>query len=182
MESKHVKIDLRGLHKYRDTIARDLAGGGSGAVRKAFRQMAMVYRSFLQQRFDRASKGGGDWPALAPSTQARRRKARKGHKGGRSFSILRDTGLLFGVLTPVFAGAPGAVEEMRTNGVLVGFGGPGAYPDGHATIADIASFHDAGGGRLPKREIVVEPDDATLGRMSGLLQSACRTIADQSRI
>jgi hypothetical protein len=180
-ESKHVKIDMKGLTAYRQTIARDLVGGG-GTIRKAFRQMAAVYRSFLQLRFDAYSKGGGNWKPLAESTKARRRKARKGHSGSRSFSVLRDTSTMFNVLSPVFSGAPGAIEQELPNGLLVGFGGPGAHPDGNATVADIASFHDAGGGRLPQREIVVEPDSAALNRMQGILETACRGIADQTKL
>lgn len=182
-DSKHVRINVSGIEKYRATINRGLAGGGSSnPIRKAFRQMAVVYRSFLQLHFDRSSKGGGDWPSLAESTRKRRRKARKGAKGGRRFSILRNTGLLFNVLCPVFVQRPGAIEQDISNGIRIGFGGPGRHPDGQATIADIAYFHDRGKGILPQREIIVGPDAATLDRMTGILEDACQTVADQTHI
>jgi hypothetical protein len=37
---------------------------------------------------------------------------------------------------------------------------------GQATLADIASFHQTGAGRLPKRVIIAEPDADTLALMT----------------
>lgn len=69
------------------------------------------YRSFVQERFDIFSKGGGDWPPLKASTVARRRKGRKKSKKPRA-TILRDTNTLFTALQPQFRGAPGAIEQI----------------------------------------------------------------------
>jgi hypothetical protein len=80
-------------------------------------------------------------------------------------SILRDTGTLFDALSPQFAGNPGALEDHIPFGVHVGYGGPGQHPKGRATVADIASFHQVGGGRLPRRMIIVPTPAATAEQM-----------------
>lgn len=136
--------------------------------RKVFRQWAARYRSFVQLRFDKYSKGGGSWPPLKPATIARRRKPARGTKKGaaRVVSILRDTGLLFNALSPRLASAPGALQEDLSDGILVGYGGAHRHSTGgKATIADIASFHQKGGGRLPARPIIVSPDERTVELM-----------------
>jgi len=93
-----------------------------------------------------------------------------------SFSILRDYGILYAVLDPVFASAPGALEQVINGGIRVGFGGPAKHPGGKKTIAQIAGFHQRGGGRLPKRTIIVPPDDATLKGMQRDMQLALKEI------
>ena len=72
-----------------------------------------------------------------------------------------DTGTLYNALT---IGNPGNWLEDVKNGVKFGFGGPSRHPSGSATIADIAKFHDTGDG-VPKRQIIVEPDSATVAAM-----------------
>jgi hypothetical protein len=98
-----------------------------------------------------------------------------GFTGG--YSILRDTGTMFLALTPVFANKPGALQEDIPFGVRVGYGGPGMHPQGKATIADIASFHQAGGRGRPKREIIVPPDQHTVELMSGDVDRALAKMA-----
>lgn len=92
-------------------------------------------------------------------------------------SILRDTGLLFNAVNPAFSGKPGQLQEDIPFGVRVGFGGPGRHPDGTATIADIASFHQEGGPHLPQRKIVVPPDDSTTRKMADVMQRAMDKMA-----
>lgn len=125
------------------------------------KKIGAIYRSFAKERYSRLSRGGGEWKSLSQRTKNARRG---GKKKGATFAILIDTGLLFNVLNPVLA--PGAIQETRGSAVRLGFGGPSAYPDGKATIADIASFHQFGAGKLPKREIIVEPDRVTLELMT----------------
>lgn len=108
-----------------------------------------------------------------------RKEAATIRAGGGSYAILRDTGTMFNVLAPTFAGAPGAVEEHAETGVYVGYGGPARHPgpkggeaSGSATIADLAFFHDTGKGHLPARPIIVSPDDETLAKMGDDLAKA----------
>lgn len=241
-----VRVDLAPLLRFRDGLQKELAaaGGDDNPVRRALRQWAAIYRSFLRERFDAFSRGGGDWPPLAESTiLARRargggtrrrkrakaretiRRAKQSHKRaairlsglesrgkgaseqadraraqiGRAarriakaraaaeaqasmagVSILRDKGLLFNATAPEFTGAPGQFQEDTPYGVRVGFGGPARHPDGTATIADIASFHQQGEPKLPQRRIVVEPDDAALRRMAEVMDAALARLAQST--
>jgi len=128
------------------------------------------YYGFAKDRFDRFSRGGGDWPPLAESTK----HGRRGHR----YTVLRDTGLLFGALEfELGAEPPGQKTEKLAMGVRVGFGGPSSYPDG-TSIADIATFHQSGGPKLPKREIIVQPNVETLNAMTNDLEGALQEIAD----
>jgi hypothetical protein len=132
----------------------------SPAMAVALKQIAAIYRSFVQLRFDKFSRGQGNWKKLAPATIA----ARRGPKG--VVSILRDKGLLFAALQPTFTGTPGALEQRTTTGIRVGYGGPHRHgTGGGVSIADIASFHNEGSGHLPQRKIIVEPDETTLKLM-----------------
>ncbi len=157
----------KGVEELRTTTA-------SGPVRDALKKWAARYRSFAQLRFDRFSKGGGNWKPLAPSTLRRRRKGKR--KNVRKATILRDTGTLFAALDPTFTSRPGQLETNIPFGVTVGYGGPGRHPKGRATIADIASFHQEGGPHLPKRELIVGPDSKTLTAMADDMITAFRKL------
>lgn len=148
-----VDVDLRGLKRYQSAIA---SGSSSGPIRIMTRQWAARFRGFIQQRFVKFSRGGGDWAPL-------KHKRRRGKKAAAA--ILRDTGLMFASLDPVFQGAPGAHLKDISFGVETGYGGPGKHPNGTATIADIARFHQEGKGRLPKRKIIVPPNTRTVELM-----------------
>ena len=155
----HVKINLDGLKRFASSISDDLRGSGNGPIRAVFRQWAARYRSFIQERFVRNSRGGG-WQPLSPKTIARRRG------GGTNAAILRDTGTLFMAMTPTF-GRPGGIQKDVPFGVTVGYGGPSKHPKGAASIADIAHFHQSGAGNLPARPIIVEPDARVQEQMAG---------------
>lgn len=157
-----VKLDLRTLKLWSDNVASQLSSSQDGELRKVFKKWAIRYRSYVQLRFDKASKGDGTWQPLAPSTVAGRRK--------QSSTILRDTGTLFAALAPIWTAPAGSINEMIEDGVRVGFGGPSSHPSGLVTIAQIAAFHQAGGGNLPKREIIVQPSDAVLRGCASDLQ------------
>lgn len=165
MISATVNIKLSALRKFKEQIAK-----GEGPVKKGLKQWAAIYRSFLQLRYDRFSKGGGNWPPLSEATIARRRKG----KGKRRVSILVDTGTLKAALNPTFSGRPGSIENYTKFGVEVGYGGNDVHPGGDLTIADIASFHQHGGPNLPQRMIIVPPDKPTLERMRVVMENALK--------
>jgi hypothetical protein len=129
--------------------------------------------SFLGLRFARLSRGGGEWPPLAPSTIKARRKG----KGKGKPAILRDVGLLYNALSPTL-NSPGAINERVPFGVRVGYGGPMRHGEGRATIADIASYHQRGVGRLPQRKIIVPPDGSTRRGMMSDARRALKKITD----
>jgi hypothetical protein len=169
-----VQLDLRKLKKFRNELDK---GSSSPHILRVLKQWAARYRGFVQRRFDKFSKGGGNWPPLAESTKRGRRKGTN-KKAKVDFAILRDTGTLFAALNPSFSNAPGAIEKPTSFGVIVGYGGPGRYASGgRATVADIASFHNAGVGRLPKRQIIVPPDAATTQGMISDMERALGKMA-----
>ncbi len=149
-----VKVDLAPLKRFQSAVSRALRTGGSGPIRDALKQWAARYRGYAQEQFTKNSRGG--WRGLAESTKKRRRGARRGATGARSFAILRDTNTLFSVLDLRFTGKPGAIQQDIPFGIKVGFGGPARYKKGksRATIADIAEFHHTGAGNLPERKIM----------------------------
>jgi hypothetical protein len=93
-------------------------------------------------------------------------------------AILRDTGTLFNALT---IGMPGNVMQRIASGVKVGIGGPGSHGEGQPTIGEIACIHDQGKGHVPRRRIIVRPDDATLDRMKRLGAEAVKKLAKERR-
>lgn len=168
-----VKVNLKPLQRLRNRVDVALRGGGASHISDAFVQWAAIYRGFVQERFSKQSRGGGDWPSLKPATIKARRQGRSKLRAGEvRAAILVDTGIMKNVLDPTFNSKPGALEERIPFGVRVGYGGPGRYPGGSATIADIASFHQEGKGRLPKREIIVDPDSKTVSLMVGAMERA----------
>lgn len=190
-----VRVNLVGFTKFEKAVVDGAnAGLRSRVLGDVFKQWAARYRGFAQERFDTYSKGGGNWAPLALSTIEGRRKgkrkntirsslARDTAHGGRlvsaggSFSILRDTGLLYAALTPEFRGLPGQLQEAIKGGVTVGFGGPGRHKGStKATLAEIASYHQEGGGRLPKREIIVAPSEEIQQKMVDDLERGIRRL------
>ena len=169
-----VKLDMRPLKRFAAEVRRDLRTNGSGPIRQMLRQWGRRYLGFTKKRFLKLSRGGGDWKALASSTIRGRRKPRgktarsKTRRTGGKVAILRDTGTL---LAAVSKGNAGNLFKNIRNGVRVGIG-PKKHPNGKATLADIAEFHDAGRGNLPKREIFVEPDQSTINGMVSDAQRA----------
>lgn len=157
-----VVVNMKGLDRFAAEIDRGLHSTSPGPMRNVLKQWAAVYRSFLQLRFVEFARGGG-WTGLKRKTI----KARRGR--GIGVEILTDTGLLKGALQPQFIGAPGALEEHIPFGIRVGYGGPGQHPGGSATVAEIASYHQTGAGKLPVREIIVPPSDALMRRMASLM-------------
>jgi len=153
--SKHAYFHVKGLERFARKVKSD-----SPEMQAVFRQWGSRYLAFVRRRFAANSRGGGDWKPLARSTVKARRGGRKGRK--RRVAILRDTGTLFNALT---VGMPGNLYRLIRHGIRVGFSGATRHPKGKATIRDIAHFHDTGAGRLPKREILVPPDDPTMEAM-----------------
>lgn len=169
-----VTVDTTGLqHFHRDVneLIKNFA--------VALKPVAVRYRAFLQERYDKFSKGGGNWPMLSAATLRKRRKGRSsGHSTTPiSVSILRDTGLLFNTLSPIYQGLPGQYESPFAGGVEIGIAGPARHTGGSGkksqpTIADIARFHQFGMGHNPIREIVVLPTPDVMQQLLEIVQRA----------
>lgn len=145
-----ITVNIPGLHKFRSQVKK-----GGGQIRVAYDRWALRYRAFVQRRFDKFSRGGGDWPALV---------SRKG-------SILRDTNTLFTALTPTLNAPSGSINKLIEGGIEVGYGGGGSHPGG-PTISELAYWHQTGAGNNPVREIIVQPDAATIRGMVEDMQKA----------
>jgi len=167
-----VRLALRGLDRFAGRIDSALRSGGPAhPIRRALKQWGFIYRSYVRERYVTYSRGGGDWQDLAPSTKRRRRKGRKG--GGGTYSILYDTGTLIAGLDPSFSPDKGAIETDIPFGIRLGYGGAARHKRGKGTIAMIAAAHDEGvPPHLPKRQIIVEPDDRAMRKIVEVTERA----------
>lgn len=144
-----VKVDLK-KHK----ALKSAIENGTGPVRETLESFEKLYRSFALRRFDKFSRGGGDWPKNSAGTR----------KGKRSSAILVDTrimrlGLGFGIRS----------IKTTKNSVTFAFVNPSAHPGAGISIAELASIHDKGQG-VPKRKILVRPDQETVSRMLDMVK------------
>lgn len=144
-----VRVNLTTMLMYRREIPQ--------RNRAVYSKWVVRYRSFIQRRWNRFSRGGGDWPSLKY----------------RSGSILRDTNTMFAAMTPTLNAPSGSVNEFLSDnsGVVVGFGSSAAHPGG-PTIMEIAIWHQTGAGNLPVREIIVAPDEETMNAMRNDMKAA----------
>lgn len=159
-----VKLRVRGLRRLQREAARS---SNSKPIDTMLKQWGKRYLAFTKRRFQKQSGGGGVWPDLAESTKRQRR-------GSGQYKILQDK--LRSLVKALTIGAPGNLFDIKRGRIRVGFGGPARHPDGFATIADIARFHQTGKGHLPKREIIVEPDAGTVRGMNRDTQKALKKL------
>ena len=120
---------------------------------------AQSYRAFLFERFNKFSRGGGSWKKTKRWKENKPRRGRKFKTAGgglRFHLILRDTHTLYRSLTPKFSGLPGQYQELKGNRIVVGIKG-GKHPKAKITVGRLAEIHNAGEGRMPKRQIFVQP-------------------------
>lgn len=167
-----VRVNLKPLDEWKAAVARRSSG-----VKRALRQWAVIYRSFVQQRYASLSTGASSyiepWPPLAPSTVRQRRKGVGNSRFASIASMLRDTNTLFGVMTPI-GGRPGSKEELSDFGITVGFGGVAQHPKSAMTIARLAEIHHDGAPsrNLPSRKIIVDPSLPTTEIMANVMEKA----------
>ena len=188
----NVFLNTKGFERFRRRFEAGMRTN-AGPIHEMFTRWGKRYLTFVRRRFVRMSRGG--WKGLAKSTlkgrrgpeATRRRKTRRRvgtaktttRGGAGRVAILRDTGTLLAGLT---FGKPGNLLRRLPKAVRVGFGGPSRHPGGKATIADIAGFHNTGEGDLPKREIIVPPDQRTVEGMRRDVIAAARKIGRASAI
>jgi hypothetical protein len=181
-----VKIDLSGIRRLESLVQYDLNGPSNGPVRAALRQWGPRYGSFVQLRWTKQSRGGGEWAPLAPSTLKRRRKGKKKKdekkdkkktkkKKRIEAAILIDTGTLYNVASFDRAGWPGRVSDDIPFGMRLGYSNI-RHPRG-GELGKIVMAHHIGartgrGGKvkLPKREILVKPDSKTAAGMARVFE------------
>ena len=116
---------------------------------KWLRRIARRMRSQWFHRFDRFSRGGGNWPSTKRS------------RGRNRAKILRKTQTLIKALSPVFRGLAGQWEKIRGNSVETGYGGSARHPEAKMTVLSLARIHNDGLGIVPRRQIIVQPNAET---------------------
>ncbi len=193
-KSQHVTIDMRPLAHLKKILDRPRPPTGS-PLDQMYRQWGSYYLAAIRKRFTKASRTPGHpWKDLAESTKKGRRKSaaeqrrtkrvktrtgrlrrktrRRTPTAQRTFAILKNIGILFNALS---IGSPGNLFRVVDFGIHVGFSAQGKHPDGKATIAEIATYHQEGGrgkSKLPQRKILVEPRTSVKRQMSKALDKA----------
>lgn len=173
MRSVRLKLDLSPLKKFMSSMKLDAVSPSFvGPLGKMWKQIGVIYLSFVRKRFVVYSRGGGDWPKL-------KHKRKKGKL--ENAAILRDTGTLFNALS---VGMPGNLLKRVPFGVRVGFGGPGGHPSGSKSIAEIAAIHNFGSTKanIPKREILAEMDEPTLALQRMAIRRGVEELGRRSEI
>lgn len=132
-------------------VLRDRLKPRSPQMMKFKRAAAQDYRSFLFRRFDRFSRGGGNWP-----TTKRRRL-------GLTKFILRKTHTLYRALSPVWRNLPGQWQRFVGNKVEIGIKG-GRHPKAKITVGKLAEIHNFGLGKQKRRQIMVGPDSKLINK------------------
>lgn len=161
-------------------LGRRAKGGGTRRQKIARARKTQARAAARLEKLEAKGQGQTEKAGRARIQVAKAAKTMQEQPTMAGISILRDKGLLFNALAPAFSGAPGQLQEDIPFGVRVGFGGPGRHPDGAATIADIASFHQEGGPHLPQRKIIVPPDEPTRERMIVVMDAALKTLGGEA--
>lgn len=184
-----VKLNLSRLKGFFDT----LTSPHSLNKRRMYMQWRARYVGFTRRRFSKFSKGGGDWPKLAPSTVAGRRKGGKKRGGvnkvrvkirktGGKVAILRVTNTLFNQMDV----SKSDNYRFVHNGIRVGYlshdkamqqEGTREIP-GNLTVEELANIHHQGTDKIPPRQIIVQPDKQTV---DGMIRDARHMVRGQIR-
>ena len=139
-----LKVDLKRHKTLQGAIAT-----GTGPVKETLESFERLYRAFVLRRFDRFSRGGGNWK---PNSDAVKRAK-------RSSAILVDSRVMrLGLNVGVRA------TRITKNSVTFSFTNRARHPSASLTIAQLATVHDQGNG-VPKRQILVKPDAETTKRL-----------------
>jgi hypothetical protein len=141
-----IRLDLSNHRRVRRAIRE-----GSGPVEQVLDEYERLYRAFILGRFDRYSVGGGNWPKLKPA-YARQKKKNKDKilVHSRFMRLKLQTGI--------------KILAQNRNSIRLGFDMGMNHPDAGITVGQLAEIHDQGLG-VPKRQILVLPDDKTAKEM-----------------
>lgn len=166
---------------------RLVKAGSSGPLKPVFKQWGIRYLAWIRRLFYIKSRGGTaegvTWKKLSPVTIRRRNRRSRRVRGDKvqrpKYAILVDRlGTIPKAMIPFQSGN---LFKYISGGVRVGFGGGTKHPDGKATIADIARFHNIGAGRrLPKRQILHVPNATLNGKMMNDLRRGIDRIGDRT--
>lgn len=132
----------------------------TGPMRKALDESATVYAAAMAKRFDRYSRGSGDWPDIKPETKRRKRSSR----------ILVDKRYMrLGLQQAIVLASYSPRVAMRFT-----FNRRGRrHPEARMSIGDLLTIHHLGlGNNLAARRILDAPDQPTRARITGKINRA----------
>lgn len=145
-------ISVKYLLKLKNTeTTRRALQNPAGHVLSALKDCAGIYKRTMLKRFDKFSKGGGDWPDIKKETKLRKKSTR----------ILVDTRVM-----RLGLGADIAMTSQSGMRTTIGIRQRTKHTRAKMTVADLASIHHFGLGRVPRRKILVRPDPITSRLMS----------------
>jgi hypothetical protein len=119
-----------------------------------------TYAASMKKRYDRFSRGGGDWAPLKPATLAGRRR-----QGIRHKRIL----YAFGPMFAAFELGKSLTLAIRALAVTVKF-------DLRTKLGKRSRYHDEGAGRLPARQLLPSADETTLKKMQDVASRGVKPI------
>lgn len=138
---------------------------GEGVMKDVLTSWERRYRAFCVRRFDRYSRGGGDWKKLSPVTIALK----------KSTAILVDTRTMRLRLPLAIR-----TSQITKNSVTLTFRDGYVHPKARVSIARLLTKHDLGRA-TPKRPILVQPDDQTKQEILRLTTKAFANAANGRR-
>ncbi len=127
--------------------------------RQLVRAWIIIYLADMTRRFQKNSRGGGDWPKIKASTAEQK---------GNSL-ILIEMGKLKKALQ---MGAPGSLVKFLSNTIGAEVGFSNASHSKGISYNKLARIHQNGEGKNPKREILVPPSPQAVQQMVKATQVA----------
>lgn len=188
-----VRINIDPLRRFSAGLNNQIAGA-PGPVSEMFERIGIRLLAFFGKRYDRLSRGGGEWAPLAPSTIAGRRKGprvqgarrsraavealrRRGVRTAGRAAILKDRGQLRQAMN---VGAAGNTLRRVRGGIVVGIGGEQIHDvESGLSFRRLAQIHHNGEGNVPKRTLVTNRLDLPTRR--GIQQDVRRAMTALGR-
>ncbi len=152
-----INVRLKGLERLRASLSKP-----TPAVQAAFVRVESIYAQFIAARFDKFSKGGGNWRKIKPATALakgstliliNRRDFRRWLPGGIRMRILKST------------------HKYR---FMAGFKAGTNHPRARMPMSKLGAIHDRGQGVNPKRQILTGIDETTRKRIRAVLIAAIK--------
>lgn len=174
-----IRVDASGFAAATGAISDAVTSGtNNSAIKAGVQDAAYVYLGFIRRRYSAAEFSPPEpWKDLAPITKYNRlrgafvrtvgvsKAARLKTVASLQLPILYDTGDLYSSLAP---GGAGYTEVFQDDGITVG------------SSVSYARYHQDGGGRLPRRAILVIPDADTLESMKRSIASGLQTAFNEA--
>ena len=152
MEDTKVIINLRSLKRFE----RNISSGTH--VKNALEEWGKIYNEFMVRRYEKFAAGGGNWRRLKTETVKRKKQ--------NKYKVLIEFGDLLRKLK-----AQAAIRKTASLSVSAGVT-RGAMHRSGLNVADLVTIHQLGRGRVPARQIVVQPDAATKKKLVDIMDRA----------